>query len=82
MIWILECSKSGQITLPQELRKRLGLEPGGKVLLTDRSGRFELRSLGGSILDWYGAVSVDGSQDWKSIKRQVGEARAHEALRE
>lgn len=39
----LTISKKGQITLPAELRKRLGLEAGDTVIAEERDGELVLR---------------------------------------
>jgi antitoxin PrlF len=39
----LMVSRRGQITLPAEFRKRLGIEPGGLVVVEERSGELVLR---------------------------------------
>lgn len=36
-------SSRGQITLPVAMRKRLGIEPGGVVLVAERNGELVLR---------------------------------------
>jgi antitoxin PrlF len=40
---LMMVSRRGQITLPAELRKRLGIEPGGLVVVEERSGELVLR---------------------------------------
>lgn len=39
----LTISKKGQITLPAEIRKRLGLETGDTVIVEEKNGGLELR---------------------------------------
>ena len=39
-------SNRGQITLPAQVRKRLGIKPGSVVLVEEREGEFVLRPVG------------------------------------
>ena len=36
-------SQRGQITLPSAMRKRLGIEPGGVVIIEDRQGELVIK---------------------------------------
>jgi antitoxin PrlF len=40
---LLTVSSRGQITLPAELRRQLGIEPGGSVILEDWGGELRLK---------------------------------------
>ncbi len=82
MVWTTKLSSKGQLVLPKAVRERLGAAPGSKIVLNDRRGRIELRAFGGDILKWYGAVAVDGPQDWESVKRDSAAARAREVASE
>ncbi len=39
---LLKVNAKGQITLPQNLRKELGIKPGDSVLITQKDGEFVL----------------------------------------
>ena len=82
MVWTTKLSSKGQLVLPKAVRERLGAEPGSRIVLDDRRGRIEIRAFGGNILEWYGAVAVDGPQDWDSVKREATAARAREVASE
>ena len=82
MTWTMTPSPKGQITLPKEARDRLGAIPGDTILLVERRGRFELEAYGGDILRWYGALEVDGPQDWAALRRDPRMARGQEVDRE
>ena len=82
MVWTAKLSSKGQLVLPKAVRDRLGAEAGSKIVLADRQGRIELRAFGGDILSWYGALAVDGPQDWESVKRESAVARAREVADE
>lgn len=46
-------SERGQITLPAALRKRLGIRPGGVLIVEDRNGELVLRPAAVLPLDTY-----------------------------
>ena len=46
-------SERGQITLPATLRKRLGIRPGGVLIVEDRNGELVLRPAAVLPLDTY-----------------------------
>ena len=77
MTWTMTLSSKGQITLPKAVRDRLGAVPGDKIVLFERRGRFELEAYGGDILRWYGALEVDGPQDWVALREDPRMARGH-----
>ena len=41
---VLTVSSRGQITLPAEMRRHLGIEPGGAVIVEDCGGELRLKS--------------------------------------
>ena len=82
MTWPITLSSNGQITLPKEARDRLGAVPGDTIPLIERRGRFEFEAYGGDILRWYGALEVDGPQDWVALRRDPRMARGQEVDRE
>lgn len=50
-------TSKGQITIPVEVRKRLGLKPGDRVrFIEGENGEYILRPKSGSILDLKGCV--------------------------
>ncbi len=82
MVWTATLSSKGQLVLPKAVRDKLGAAPGTKIVLADRQGRIELRAYSGDILQWYGALPVDGPQDWEAVKRETAHARAREVVHE
>lgn len=82
MVWTTTLSSKGQLVLPKAVREMLGAKAGSKIVLADREGRIELRAYSGDILNWYGALPVDGPQDWESVRRASRLARAREVVRE
>jgi AbrB family looped-hinge helix DNA binding protein len=49
----LTISKKGQVTLPAELRKKMGLEAGGTVIAEERNGELVLRPAAVVEIDLY-----------------------------
>jgi len=54
-------TSKGQITIPAEVRKKLGLKPGDRVRFVEgENGEFILRPKTGSIMDLEGCVHWTG----------------------
>ena len=73
----------GQITIPAEMRKALGLKPGDKVSfgLEDRSIRIEPAK--SSLLKGYGTVKLrGGTKDLKQTRRETERWVAEQAMKE
>lgn len=49
----LTISKKGQVTLPAELRKKMGLEAGGTVIAEEKNGELILRPAAVVEIDLY-----------------------------
>ena len=58
-------SEKGQVTIPKQLRDRLGIEPGQELEFTDEDGRLVARKvLGRNPVDAvYGILALDGGTD-------------------
>ena len=58
-------SRRGQITIPKDVRDRLGLRPGDEIeLLSDETGvRLRKRSIGRSVEKWIGYLNALDGQD-------------------
>lgn len=73
----------GQVTIPAEMRKALGLKPGDKVSfgLEDHSIRIEPAK--SSLLAGYGAVKLrGGTKDWKKVRQETHRWVAEQAMKE
>jgi bifunctional DNA-binding transcriptional regulator/antitoxin component of YhaV-PrlF toxin-antitoxin module len=81
MIWTATLSAQGALELPETVQDKLGVKPGGKVVLAEQDGRFELRRQE-DLLKWYGAQPVDGPQDWEQIQQETMAARGREVVHE
>jgi len=73
----------GQVTIPAEIRKALGLKPGDRVSfgIEDRSVR--VRPAKSSLLEGFGAVKLRGGvKDLKRVRRETEDWVAEQALKE
>jgi len=68
--------RRGQLTLPSEIRKQLGLREGDRVNLICRADEVVLRPVRNTLLDLRGSVPVSGPQDFSAIRRQVTQDHA------
>jgi AbrB family looped-hinge helix DNA binding protein len=82
MVWTVTVSSKGQLVLPKAVRERLGVKTGDKLLFVQRQGRIEIQAYSSNVLQWYGALTVDGPQNWDTIEAEVGRRRAEEVIRE
>jgi antitoxin PrlF len=82
MLWVARVSSKGQVTIPKPVRERLELKPGSQVAFVVRDDRVEVESVKGGILEWYGAISVEGPLDFKAIREQTMAIVAEEVARE
>ena len=75
-------SPKGQITLPVEVRRELGIKPGDRVAICLDDGVVQVRRLK-SLRDYYQSVpGLDPPLDWKEVERIAHEDAAEEAARE
>ncbi len=63
--------RRGQITLPREIRERLGLQEGDRLAFVDQDLEVVLKPLKRPLLDLRGSISVSGRQDFDAIRRKV-----------
>lgn len=75
-------SSKGQITIPKSIRERLRLKPGDQVSFVLRGDTVSLEPAAGSILEWYGALAVNGPQDLKAVREQTMDYVAAETAAE
>lgn len=80
-------TKRNQVTIPGEIRRRLGIKPGYTVSFRcDETGGVQLVVAAMTLEDAYGSVSlVDGAtvvdDDYKSAIREAKEEKAERTLR-
>ena len=75
-------TSKGQVTLPVELRNRLGIEPGDRVVFVEQAdGSFALKVRSGTFADLRGILSGKVAQPTEEQLREwIDEARSR-ALR-
>jgi AbrB family looped-hinge helix DNA binding protein len=72
-------TSKGQVTLPVELRERLGLAPGDRVMFVEQAdGTFTLRARSGTFADLRGILSdkVKKPPTSAEIEQWIDEARS------
>jgi AbrB family looped-hinge helix DNA binding protein len=63
----------GQITIPKEIRKALGLKAADRLLVLQEKGRVILYPIRGNVLDVHGAIKQKGSLDFKNLRKKMKE---------
>jgi len=67
----------GQITLPADIRKSLGLAAGDSVeFVPTAAGNFEIRAPAETLANLLGVFKADEPVSGEDIERWIGEARA------
>lgn len=66
----------GQITIPKEIRRYLGLREGDMIALIPQAGQAILQPMNTTLLELRGSVPVPGAQDFDAIRQQVTAERA------
>lgn len=64
----------GQVTIPKEIRKALGLQPLEKIIIVVEGGQAIIRPLRGSILDIGGTVRIPAAEKpirFRSVRDEV-----------
>jgi AbrB family looped-hinge helix DNA binding protein len=75
-------TQKGQVTIPQEIRARLGLRPKDKVVLELEGDVARIRRAPSKALRWYGAVTPQSKpEDFGSVRAEFEEGVAEEAVK-
>ena len=70
-------TSKGQITLPADLRKSLGLSAGDRVdFIRNEKGNYELKARKGTLADLWGIVKLDKPITSDELAEWIQEARA------
>ena len=73
----------GQVTLPQELRRRFSLGPGSRVALEEEADGIKVRPVRETILNWAGTLRSPQAQlSDAEVRRRVKKAVAARTARE
>jgi AbrB family looped-hinge helix DNA binding protein len=76
-------SPKGQVTLPVEIRRSLGIKPKDKVAFRLEQGKVEITPAPSPLADSYQAIpALKPPRSWKEIEALVSEEIAQDAARE
>jgi AbrB family looped-hinge helix DNA binding protein len=72
----VKIGRRGQMTLPRDVRRQLGIKEGDTIALIPRGDHAILRPITHTLLDLRGSVPVSEIQDFDTIREQVKLERA------
>lgn len=72
----VKIGRRGQMTLPREVRRHLGIKEGDTIALIPEGDHAILRPITQTLLDLRGSVPVSGVQNFDAIREQVKAERA------
>ena len=73
----------GQVTIPAEIRARLGIKPRDKVAFELNGDTATLRKAGSRILAVYGSIKSKGKpKDWRELREEFEQGVADEVMSE
>ena len=61
--------RRGQLTIPRDIRRQLGLQEGDRVAFISQGDQVLLVPLRQSLLDLRGSVLVQGEQDFDAVRK-------------
>lgn len=75
-------TRKGQVTIPKEIRDRLGVKEGEKVLFVVRGDEIILKVVKGTILDLRGSVRpATRPEDFDKVRQSVKQTVARRVVR-
>ena len=76
-------TQKGQVTIPQEIRARLGLKPKDRVRFAVDGEVVTLQPAASQLLAGYGAVAPKHRpEDWVRVREEIEQAIAEEVVSE
>ncbi len=76
-------TQKGQVTIPAEIRARLGLKPKDKVQFELKEGTVTIRPVPSRIRRHFGAVTAPGERlDWRAEREAFEEGVAEDVVAE
>ncbi len=75
----IKIGRRGQITIPRDVRRQLGLQEGDAIALIPQEGHAILLPITQTLLEMRGSVPVVGIQDFAQIRHKVIVDRAKKA---
>lgn len=78
----IKVGRRGQITLPSEIRRKIGLHEGDRIAVVSQADQVILRPITKTLLDLRGSVPVSESQNYSVIRKQVISDHAEKVARD
>jgi antitoxin PrlF len=76
-------TQKGQVTIPSEIRARLGLKPKDVVRFEIEGNEVKLKPATSQLLAGFGAVTPrQKPEDWRKVREEMEEAMAEEVAAE
>jgi antitoxin PrlF len=76
-------TQKGQVTIPAEIRSRLGLKPKDVVRFELEGDEVKLKPATSQLMEGFGAVSPrQKPEDWRKVRMEVEEAMADDVAGE
>ncbi len=77
-------SDKGEITIPPEIRREMGVEPGDELALEAREGEALLRPVRGrrDLFGVFHEYAHGKDDDWETVRRRAEEAVARQVANE
>ena len=70
----------GQVTIPAEIRARLGIKPRDRVRFELHGDAATIRKASSRLMEIYGSVKTDGKPiDWRQLREEFEQGVADEA---
>jgi len=76
----IKIGRRGQITIPREIRRHLGINEGDTIALIPQGEHVILRPITRTLFDLRGSVPVSGVQDFDAIREQVMTEKARKIV--
>ena len=76
-------TEKGQVTIPQEVRRILGLHPKDKIRFEVEGETVKIKQASSKIMQWYGAVTPKNRpEDFQELRKGFEEGVAKEVASE
>ena len=73
---VSKVGRRGQITLPRDVRRAMGVTEGDRVAFVRRGDEYVVQALTKTLFDMRGSVAVSGPQDWDAVREETKTALA------
>jgi antitoxin PrlF len=76
-------TQKGQVTIPLEVRRLMGLEPHDRVRFEIEGDIVRITKASSKLLKWYGSVKPQNKpEDWRAIREEFEKGVASEVISE